>query len=102
AKTDEPHFMPGPKRPDRRNDLPPLLRRFSDQPVEHSGAEITPVQCHINDEHQADNAVPCRDHTDTSCPRLATTTSWLASASSSGPRPISRPTRKRKSRPSTK
>src|SRR5258705_8582351 len=95
AKPAEPHFVPRPQRPDRRNHLPPLLGRSSDKPVEHSSTEIASIQGHVDDEHQADNAVPRCDHTSDSSPRLATT-------SSSGPWAISRPTRKRKSRPSTK
>src|SRR5262245_49372893 len=103
AQTDEPHFMPGPQRPNRRHDLPPLLGRSRDKPVEHASAEIAPVQGYVDDEHEADNAVPCRDHRAISSPRLATASSpRLATTSSSGPWPISRPTRKRKSRPSTK
>src|SRR6266446_7910294 len=87
--------MPRPKRSDRRDNLPPFLRCFGDKPVQHSRAEIAPVQNDVDDKHQADNGVPCGDHG--SAPSLP-----LATNSSSGPWPISRPTRKRNSKPSTK
>src|SRR5215813_13269807 len=60
--------------------------RCGDKPVQHASAEIAPVQDHVDDEHEADNAVPCRDHSAISSPGLATTSSpGLATTSSSGP-----------------
>src|SRR4029077_17538418 len=61
-KTDKPHFMPRPKRANRCNDLPSLLKGSSNDPVEHSSTEIAPVQGYISDEHETDEDVPCRDH----------------------------------------
>src|SRR6516164_190853 len=54
--------MPRPERADRRDDLAPLLRRSSHEPMQHPSAEIAPVQDYVDDEHKTDYGVPCRDH----------------------------------------
>src|SRR5277367_2645252 len=56
--------MPRPERPDRLNYLLPLLRCLGDNPMEHSRAEIPPVQDHITNEHEADDGEPYHNHTD--------------------------------------
>src|SRR5262249_60173342 len=88
AEADQPHLVPRPERPDRRYDLASFLRSTRDEPVQHSSSEIAPIEHHVGDQHEADDAVPHRDHG--------------AITSTFGPRPISRPTRKRNKRPSTK
>lgn len=105
AKTHKPHFMPRPQRSDRCNHLPSLLGRSRDRALEDSSAKIAAIQRHVGDQHETDNAIPGGSHTNDSFPRTALGSdcwSWLATSSSSGPRLISRPARKRKSTPSTK
>ena len=64
AETDQPHFVPGPERTDRGDDLSALLWRLSHEPVKHSSAEVAAIQHQVDDEHEAGNAIPGRDHTE--------------------------------------
>src|SRR5262249_7573961 len=95
AEPDQPHLVPGPERTDRGDDLTAFLGRSRHTPVEHASAEVAAVQHHIDDEHEASNSIPSSDHTGGSSP-------CPAGRASPGPRPISRPTRARNSKPSTK
>src|SRR5262245_18691454 len=120
--------MPRPQRTDRRYHLPPLLRRFGYEPMEHASAKVPSVERHIGDEHETDNGKPDGDHREllfnspVTLSRAGTAGSpsllWPLPPSTSfserrasrprtmtsfsGPWLISRPTRNRNSRPSTK
>src|SRR5271155_1242744 len=71
AKTNQPHFMPRPERPDGGNHLPPFRGRFSDVPKEHPRAEIAPIQNQVHDEHETNHSKPGRNHRTLSFPVLA-------------------------------
>ena len=69
--------MPCPQRPDRSDDLSSFFRRSGDKPMEHSGAEVPAVQNDVDDQHEADDRVPGRDHTSTASFRGAKATSFI-------------------------
>src|SRR5438445_11674109 len=87
--------MPRPKRPDCRNHLPPFVRRFRHDPVQHARAEVSSIQNDVDDEHETDDGVPSRDHAIASLCGVMTAC-W------SGPLAISRPVSPRKSGQRTK
>src|SRR5882724_7991411 len=100
AETEEPYLMPCPQRPDRSDDLSAFFRSLGDEPVKHSGAEVPAVQNNVDNQREADDRVPNRDHTNTAS--RSGSEIIVATAGSFGPFPISRPVRPRKSRPITK
>src|SRR5580700_2370991 len=93
TEADQPHFVPRPQRPDRGNHLPSLIGRSCHKSLQHSGAKIPPIQHHIEDKHETDDGVPCRNHTNDSFPLTGScsaprtpSSGRSATSSPSGPR----------------